>query len=119
MTRRANIRPHEPGAEKILDAGPAVLASRGYDGASIAQIGGEAGIAKSVLYHYFGSKAGLYEAILEADAQGLIDAVASAVRSDHGGTPRLRPGLDAFLQYLSEHRDSWRLLTREAPTNSD
>src|SRR3954469_19020516 len=105
MPRRANVRPNEPGREKILDAGRAVFGAHGYDGASIAEIGRHAGIAKSVLYHYFGSKAGLYEAILEADAQGLIDAVASAVPSDKGVTPRLRPGLDAFLQYLSEHRD--------------
>src|SRR3954447_20964831 len=119
MPRRAHVRPNEPGREKILDAGRAVFGAHGYDGASIAQIGQEAEIAKSVLYHYFGSKAGLYEAVLQADAQGLIDAVASAVPSDKDGTPRLRPGVDAFLRYLSEHRDSWQLLTREAPTNSD
>src|SRR3954452_16689733 len=119
MPRRAHLRPDEPGREKILGAGRAVFGTRGYDGASIAQIGREAGIAKSVLYHYFGSKAGLYEAILEADAQGLIDAVASAVPRDKGTTPRLRPGLDAFLRYLSEHRESWRLLTRDAPTDPD
>src|SRR4051794_25418245 len=119
MPRRANIRPDEPGRDKILDAGRAVFGSRGFDGASIAQIGREAGIAKSVLYHYFGSKAGLYEAILEVDAAGLIDAVAAAVPRDRHATPRLRPGVDAFLAYLADHRDSWRLLTRDAPADPD
>src|SRR4051812_32177321 len=119
MPRRAHLRPDEPGREKILAAGRAVFGARGYDGASIAQIGREAGIAKSVLYHYFGSKAGLYEAILEADAAGLIAAVADAVPRNRRLTPRLRPGIDAFLAYLSGHRDSWRLLTRDAPADPD
>ena len=119
MPRRANIRPDEPGRDKILDAGRAVFGARGFDATSIAQIGQEAGIAKSVLYHYFGSKAGLYEAILDQDAQGLIAAVAAAVPRDRRATPRLRPGVDAFLAYLADHRDSWRLLTRDAPADPD
>src|SRR3954447_24669483 len=116
MPRRANIRPDEPGRDKILDAGRAVFGSRGFDGASIAEIGREAGIAKSVLYHHFGSKAGLYEAVLEADARGLIAAVAAAVPPARDA-PRLRPGVDAFLAYLHDHRDSWRLMTRDAPAD--
>src|SRR3954454_18607285 len=99
MPRRANVRPDEPGRERILDAGRAVFGKRGYEGAAIAEIGREAGIAKSVLYHYFGSKAGLYEAVLEADARGLIDAVTAAVPAERDA-PRLRPGVDAFLVYL-------------------
>lgn len=119
MPRRAKIRPDEPGRDKILDAGRAVFGARGFDGASIAQIGREAGITKSVLYHYFDSKAGLYEAILEADAHGLIDAVAAAVPRDRRTTPRLRPGVDAFLAYLAGHRDSWRLMMRDAPAEPE
>src|SRR5436190_406932 len=119
MPRRANIRPDEPGREKILDAGRAVFGARGYDGASIAQIGREAGIAKSVLYHYFDSKAGLYEAVLRTDADALIASVGAALPADRHATPRLRPGVDAFLAFLADHRDSWRLLTRDAPADPD
>lgn len=119
VPRRANIRPDEPGRERILEAGRAVFGERGFDAASIAEIGRRAGVAKSVLYHYFGSKAGLYRALLESDRDALVEAVAAAVPADRSATPRLRPGVDAFLRFLSEHRDTWRLVTREAPADPE
>lgn len=117
MPRRAKIRPEEPGREKILDAARAQFGERGYDAASIAEIGAGAGISKSVLYHYFGSKAGLYRALLERDGQELVAAVAEVVPPPDQGAPRLRPGIDAFLRFLSEHPDTWKLMTRDPPAD--
>src|SRR2546426_2299318 len=117
MPRRAKIRPDEPGRDKILDAARAQFGERGFDAPSIAEIGAGAGISKSVLYHYFGSKAGLYEALLEHEAQGLIEAVAAAVPPPDVDAPRLRPGVDAFLKFLSEHPDTWKLMTRDPPAD--
>lgn len=117
MPRRAKIRPDEPGREKILDAARAQFGERGYDATSIAEIGAGAGISKSVLYHYFGSKAGLYRALLEHDGQELVEAVAAAVPPPDEDAPRLRPGVDAVLKYLSEHPDTWKLMTRDPPAD--
>src|SRR4051812_2735285 len=119
MPRRAKIRPDEPGDEKILDAARAVFGEQGYDAASIAEIGLRAGISKSVLYHYFGSKAGLYRAIVERGAAELVATVAAAVPTPDDPGPRLRPGVDAFLRFLSEHPDTWRLMTRDAPSDAE
>jgi AcrR family transcriptional regulator len=115
VPRRAKIRPDEPGREKLLVAGRVLFGTQGFDATTIADIGARAGIAKSVLYHYFGSKAGLYRAVIEDDGQALIDAVASAVPPHGDSTPRLRPGVDAFLRFLAEHPDTWRMMTRDPP----
>ena len=117
MPRRAKIRPDEPGREKILDAARDLFGERGFDATSIAEIGVAAGISKSVLYHYFGSKAGLYRALLEHDGAQLVEAVAAAVPAEGVTTPRLRPGVDAYLRFLSEHPASWRLMTRDPPAD--
>jgi AcrR family transcriptional regulator len=117
VPRKANLRPDEPGREKILDAARSLFGERGYDATSIAEIGASAGISKSVLYHYFGSKAGLYQALLEHDGREIVAAVAAAVPPPGVITPRLRPGLDAFLRYLSEHPDTWRLMARDPPAD--
>lgn len=117
MPRRAKIRPDEPGDEKILGAARAMFGDQGFDGTSIAEIGERAGIAKSVLYHYFGSKAGLYRAIVEHEGRALIEAVADAVPPPGDPGPRLRPGVDAFLRYLHDHPDTWRLMTRDPPAD--
>src|SRR4051795_3586404 len=103
MPRPAKIRPEEPGRERILDAGREMFGTRGYDATSIADIGERAAITKSVLYHHFGSKAGLYRAIVEHDGSALAAAVAAAVPPVGATGPRLRPGIDAFLLFLSEH----------------
>src|SRR3954453_19517894 len=116
MPRRAKIRPDEPGREKLLDAGRELFGAKGYEATSIADIGRQAAIAKSVLYHYFGSKAGLYEELVRHDAHAIVAAVAEAGPPPRGAGPRLPPGLDALLQFLSEHPDTWRLWTREPPS---
>lgn len=115
MPRRAKIRPDEPGYEKLINAGRALFGRQGYDATSIAEIGARAGIAKSVLYHYFGSKAALYTAVIKSDGEAVVDAVAEAVPPPGDPSPRLRPGIDAFLRFLSEHPDAWRLMVRDPP----
>jgi AcrR family transcriptional regulator len=118
MPRKAKIRPDDPGRERVLDAGLALFADRGYHATSIAEIGERAGIAKSVLYHYFGSKAGLYEAILEAETQEAVRRVAGALPEDPSA-PRLQAGVDALLSFLAERPAAWRLLLRDPPADPD
>jgi AcrR family transcriptional regulator len=118
MPRRAKIRPDEPGREKVLAAGLELFGERGYHATSIAEIGLRAGIAKSVLYHYFGSKAGLYEEIAEGQTRELIAVVGAAVPADPDA-PRLRIGVDAYLAFLAERPAAWRLLLRDPPAEPD
>ncbi len=114
MPRRAKLRPDEPGRERVLEAGLDLFGERGYHAASIAEIGERAGIAKSVLYHHFGSKAGLFEAIAETQTRDLLAHVASALPSDPD-EPRLQAGLDAYLSFFAERPAAWRLLLRDPP----
>lgn len=114
MPRRAKIRPDEPGREKVLRAGLELFGERGYHATSIAEIGERAGIAKSVLYHYFASKADLYKAIIRTQTDELLARVKAAIPTE-AGAPRLQAGIDAYLGFLAEHRPAWRLLVRDPP----
>ncbi|MCX7152525.1 MAG: TetR/AcrR family transcriptional regulator [Proteobacteria bacterium] len=51
--------------ETILAAATIEFAEKGYDGAHMDEIAVRAGIQKNVLYYYFGSKEGLFTAVLE------------------------------------------------------
>src|SRR6185437_9007164 len=55
----------------ILDAAEAAFAARGFAGARVDAISEASGYNKSLLFHYFGDKLGLYTAVLQrADQQG-------------------------------------------------
>lgn len=110
--------PTAEGRERIVGAALAVFAERGYHAASIAEIGERAAITKSVIYHHFGSKAGLYEAILVTQTQSLVDEVRMALPDDPEA-PRLRPGLDAYLAFLQAHPLAWELLFRDPPLDAE
>jgi TetR/AcrR family transcriptional regulator len=51
--------------EKILARASAEFAARGFAGARVDAIARRCGLAKNMLYHYFGSKEGLFVAVLE------------------------------------------------------
>lgn len=59
---------------KLLEAGIALFAEKGYASASVREIVERAGVTKPVLYYYFKSKEGMFRAILDwaAEQQGAI-----------------------------------------------
>jgi AcrR family transcriptional regulator len=68
-------RPHDADASRrdLLEAASALFDERGYDGATLRDIGERAGVDPALVARYFGSKEGLYLAAL---AEGAPPAVA-------------------------------------------
>ena len=62
---RAERRDHQ--VQRILEAAKACFVRSGFQGASMHQICGEAGMSPGALYRYFPSKEAIIEAICEAD----------------------------------------------------
>jgi AcrR family transcriptional regulator len=56
----------------ILDAALAEFADRGYGGARMAAVAARAGITKSLIYHYFPSKAELFKATIRSYTQQIF-----------------------------------------------
>jgi AcrR family transcriptional regulator len=81
------------------------FAARGYAGASMNALVKAAGISKGSLFHYFGTKGHLFEAIVDA-AFGEVKATVKAVRDDTAGQPldaRLEQLLEAGFRFVSDH----------------
>ena len=68
MGRKAGVSADQTRTE-LLAAAARVFASKGYDGASIADICAEAGLSTGPVYAHYGSKADLFVAVLEAHGQ--------------------------------------------------
>ena len=81
MTRaRAGTKgvPREEREGQILDIAAEEFGRRGYAHASIADIAQRAGISKPLVYGYFDSKEGLFQACLTRAGESLVEAVAAA-----------------------------------------
>jgi AcrR family transcriptional regulator len=83
--------------QRILDAGLALFAERGYPATSITQIAAAAGVSPETIYASVGSKRGIIDALLaQIDTEGVEDrAVALVV--ERGGTPEAALGVVAEL----------------------
>ena len=69
------LRPRTHGGARtrqgILEAAHVLFAERGYSGAHVNDIVARAGTTKPMIYYHFGSKEGLYAAVMEEAYGGL------------------------------------------------
>ena len=73
MPRPAKVtRASKATREKIIKAASRAFARNGYDGASIRAIVGEADVNQAAINYHFGSKEGLYRAVLQAALLALM-----------------------------------------------
>lgn len=99
-------------ALRILSAARAEFAKRGFDGARVQRIARGAGVNKQLIFYYYHSKRGLFQAVL---ARGAEDLQASLARVDvRGARPlaRLRATLAAQFDFLTRNRDLVNVLTQ-------
>jgi AcrR family transcriptional regulator len=106
--------PAEERREALLDAALDVFAARGYHGSSIDDIAQAAGVSKALIYEHFESKKELHASLLEVQSEELFVRLASAAATGEPGEVRLRAGVDAFLSFVEERREGWRVLFRDA-----
>jgi AcrR family transcriptional regulator len=89
--------------ESLLDAAESAFAEGGFRGATVRQITGQAKANLGAVTYHFGSKAALFEAVVERAVRDLHEALVDADRS--GGAPpeRLERLFLAHFGFLHEH----------------
>ena len=94
---------------RILNAARELLMkSDGFSGFSIDAVARQADVARMTVYHQFGSKIGLLEALSDAlAAQGGMEQLASAFRK-----PDPLDALDTYISVFGRFWDADRLVTR-------
>lgn len=99
-------------AQRVLVAAAEEFARRGFAGARIEQIARRAGVNKQLLFYYYHSKRGLFQAALNQAAVELERALAAL--PSPGGRPleRMRQALDAQFDYLARRPDLVALLSQ-------
>ena len=93
----------------LIRAALGLFARRGYDAVGVQEIVESAGVAKPTLYHFFGSKQGLLEAIFAEHASALDDAVRSAASYERDLPLTLDRIVAAYVEFASREPDFYRL----------
>lgn len=99
----------EATAADVLEVAARLFAEHGYAGVGLAQIATEAGVTRGAVYHHFGSKQGLFTAVLAAMHEEVSEAVVAAATSAVDHSPDnpwagLLAGSRAFLEACSSPR---------------
>lgn len=92
------------------------FACHGFDGVSLRSIASSAGFNVSMVSHYFGSKAGLWRAVVDTMAQDHQDMLCEFLvlnKPDQPLASRLMRVLDTLVDRLAERPESIMFVTRE------
>lgn len=117
---RTRAKDHDDKREAMLHGAAVVFSRDGYDRASMAQLAGELGVSKGLLYHYYASKEALLFDIVRNHLAALVDVVEEADDPALAPEDRLEALVVALLEAYrdadAEHRvqvEGMRILPEE------
>lgn len=95
--------------ENLLSTALKLFSSQGYESIGVQEIVESSGVTKPTMYHYFGSKRGLLEALLERDFAPLCGRVkeASAYKGDL--PDNLLKIAKVFFDYVKKNKEFYRM----------
>lgn len=100
--------------QRVLGVAESHFAGVGYEAVSTEVIVREAGLTRGALYHHFGSKQGLFEAVVKTVQNRLAQAVREASRGEHDLWAAFMNGCHAWLG-AATHPAARRILLLDAP----
>jgi AcrR family transcriptional regulator len=103
--------------KQILDAAVRVFAQQGYEASRVGDIAKEAGVAYGLVYHYYGSKDAVLEAVFREAWGRLLTAVAVAEQTGETAPEQLELVVKIVLRAWRDDPNLVRLLVREVTRN--
>lgn len=112
-TKRVRMTAQER-REQLVGVARSLFAERGYEATSVEEVAERAGVSKPVVYQHFGGKEGLYAVVVDREVRHLTASITQAF--DAGNPRQVAVGAaDAFLSYIEDHEEGFRVLVRDAP----
>lgn len=97
----------------LLKAAKEAFAARGLEGARVDDIAARAGINKQLVYHYFGSKDGLYTAVLEEIYREIREREQELHLASFPAEEAMRRLVEFSFDYLADHPEFVALIADE------
>ncbi len=110
-TTRTRLLPDQR-REQLLELGLRLFAGSSIEDISIDRLCEEGGVSRGLLYHYFGSKQGFHEAVIQRAADDLIAQTAPPEGDDP--IAKLLASLTAYVDYVIANHRGYRSLVLAA-----
>lgn len=107
--KRVRLSPEERRAQ-LIDLGVRMLADRPLEQISVEDIADQAGVSRGLLFHYFASKHDFHVAIVRHTSAEML--ARTAPNLDLPPIDMLRDVMAAYVDYVSENRDTYVSLLR-------
>lgn len=104
---------------KLLTAAEKIFGEQGYERAAIVDITREAGVAQGTFYVYFPSKKAIFAELVDELGTRLRRTLAEAVSNIDDRLEVERVGLQAFLGYVKEHRNIYKIVRQAEFVDED
>lgn len=103
----------------LIAAGRTLFAQKGFDGTSVRALTTEAGTNLGAITYHFGSKRGLYAAVLEDGVRPLARRVARAAEAEGTARERMLGVVEAYFDHFTDHPDLPHLLLQEVAAGKE
>ncbi len=99
--------------QRIRDCAAELFAARGFEATSAADIAGDGGFSKALIYHYFESKEEILQDLLETHMDALLEAAEASLHEGDEPRTRLRAFVRAHMRLYATSRAKHLLLINE------
>ena len=104
--------------EQLIGIGRALFAEKGFEATSVEELAERAKVSKPIVYEHFGGKEGVYAVVVDREVRHLATLIAAALEGAEHPRAAVERAAEAFLRYIEEQRDGFRVLVRDAPLGS-
>lgn len=106
---------------QLIDAAVTAFSRGDYHTVSVEEIAEVAGTSKPTVYHYLGSKEGIFTACVRREMERLVETIRAAVHDPAAplGDDPLHRGMQAFFTFVVDNQESWTVLYRRAAVQGE
>lgn len=101
--------------EAIMAVAASLYATKGFLGASVAELAQACETSKSLIYHYYPSKEDILYDVMDSHVQSLVDAATNIEAGPGAPEQRLRMLAHALMQLYSGAQANQKILLNELP----
>ena len=97
-------------SDRILQKALELFSAKGYEAASVREICEASGLTKPTLYHFYGSKEGVYRAIVEGALEGFHTTLARDLALSGSARDQLKRMARRYFEYAGQNEQVMRFI---------